>query len=179
MEYVIFDDKTLSDVFRDIYKNTESKREQINTFVTKLVQQIRTPEDAAIISPIIKDFMEVNVRNDEHIVRIAQIAQRAIAIGTKSASSAELLTEEEKQQKQYGIDVFMTPWIILSQDRKIIVNNKQYPFTMSSLPIACLSEHFNSSDNLSSGSSFIVHGLCTGKFSKAKFHCLPNPLKEF
>ena len=98
MEYVIFDDKTLSDVFRDIYKNTESKREQINTFVTKLVRQIRTPEDAAVISPIIKDFMDVNVRNDEHIVRIAQIAQRAIAIGTKTVSSTELLTEEEKQQ---------------------------------------------------------------------------------
>ena len=98
MEYIIFDDKTLSDVFKDIYKNTESKREQINTFVTKLVRQIRTPEDAAVISPIIKDFMEVNVRNDEHIVRIAQIAQRAIAIGTKATSSTELLTEEEKQQ---------------------------------------------------------------------------------
>ena len=98
MEYVIFDDKTLSDVFKDIYKNTESKREQINTFVTKLVRQIRTPEDAAVISPIIKDFMEVNVKNDEHIVRIAQIAQRAIAIGTKAASSTEHLTEEEKQQ---------------------------------------------------------------------------------
>ena len=98
MEYVIFDDKTLSDVFKDIYKNTESKREQINTFVTKLVRQIRTPEDAAVISPIIKDFMEVNVKNDEHIVRIAQIAQRAIAIGTKATSSTELLTEEEKQQ---------------------------------------------------------------------------------
>jgi len=98
MEYIIFDDKTLSDVFKDIYKNTESKREQINTFVTKLVRQIRTPEDAAVISPIIKDFMDVNVRNDEHIVRIAQIAQRAIAIGTKTVSSTELLTEEEKQQ---------------------------------------------------------------------------------
>ena len=98
MEYVIFDDKTLSDVFKDIQKNTESKREQINTFVTKLVRQIRTPEDAAVISPIIKDFMEVNVKNDEHIVRIAQIAQRAIAIGTKAASSTDLLTEEEKQQ---------------------------------------------------------------------------------
>ena len=98
MEYVVFGDKTLSDVFEDIYKNTDSKREQINTFVTKLVRQIRTPEDAAVISPIIKDFMEVNVKNDEHIVRIAQIAQRAIAIGTKAASSTDLLTEEEKQQ---------------------------------------------------------------------------------
>ena len=98
MEYVVFGDKTLSDVFEDIYKNTDSKREQINTFITKLVRQIRTPEDAAVISPIIKDIMEVNVKNDEHIVRIAQIAQRAIAIGTKAASSTDLLTEEEKQQ---------------------------------------------------------------------------------
>ena len=98
MEYVVFGDKTLSDVFEDIYKNTDSKREQINTFITKLVRQIRTPEDAAVISPIIKDFMEVNDKNDEHIVRIAQIAQRAIAIGTKAASSTDLLTEEEKQQ---------------------------------------------------------------------------------
>ena len=98
MEYVVFGDKTLSDVFEDIYKNTDSKREQINTLITKLVRQIRTPEDAAVISPIIKDFMEVNVKNDEHIVRIAQIAQRAIAIGTKAASSTDLLTEEEKQQ---------------------------------------------------------------------------------
>ena len=98
MEYVVFGDKTLSDVFEDIYKSTDSKREQINTFITKLVRQIRTPEDAEGISPIIKDFMEVNVKNDEHIVRIAQIAQRAIAIGTKAASSTDLLTEEEKQQ---------------------------------------------------------------------------------
>ena len=40
MEYVVFGDKTLSDVFEDIYKNTDSKREQINTFITKLVRQI-------------------------------------------------------------------------------------------------------------------------------------------
>ena len=39
MDYIIFDDKTLSDVFKDIYKNTDSKREQINMFITKLVPQ--------------------------------------------------------------------------------------------------------------------------------------------
>tara|TARA_B000000609_G_C24046047_1_gene278597 strand:- start:290 stop:637 length:348 start_codon:yes stop_codon:yes gene_type:complete len=33
----------------------------------------------------------------------------------------DFLTEEEKQQKQYGIDVFMTPWIILSKDKQIIL----------------------------------------------------------
>ena len=33
----------------------------------------------------------------------------------------DFLTEEEKQQKKYGIDVFMTPWIILSKDKKVIL----------------------------------------------------------
>lgn len=98
MEQPIFDDKTLSGVFKDIYENTESKRQQINTYITKLVQLIRTPEDATVLGPIIKDFMEVNVKNDEHIVRVAQIAQRAMSIGAKASSTSDLLTEEEKNQ---------------------------------------------------------------------------------
>lgn len=98
MEQPIFDDKTLSGVFKDIYENTESKRQQINTYITKLVQLIRTPEDATVLGPIIKDFMEVNVKNDEHIVRVAQIAQRAMSIGAKVSSTSDLLTEEEKNQ---------------------------------------------------------------------------------
>ena len=33
----------------------------------------------------------------------------------------QFLTEEEKEQNKYGIDVLMTPWIILSKDKKIII----------------------------------------------------------
>lgn len=105
MNEVLFDDKTLSDIFKDIYTNTENKRVQINTYITKLVTMIRTPEDAAVISPIIKDFMEVNVKNDEHIVRVAQIAQRAMSIGAKAATSNMLLTEEEKNQLLSNISI--------------------------------------------------------------------------
>ena len=98
MEQPVFDENTLSDVFKDIYENTESKRQQINQFILKLTQLIRTPEDASVIAPVIKDFMEVNVKNDEHIVRVAQIAQRAMSIGAKASSTSDLLTEEEKNQ---------------------------------------------------------------------------------
>jgi S-adenosylmethionine:tRNA-ribosyltransferase-isomerase (queuine synthetase) len=63
----------------------------------KMVQLIRTPEDAAVIGPIVQGFLEVNVKNDEHLVRVAQIAQRIVAVGTKSTASLDgLLTEEEK-----------------------------------------------------------------------------------
>ena len=99
----IFDGKSLSDLFSEIYKNTDSKRQQINTFVSKLVMLIRTPEDAAVIGPIIKDFIEVNVKNDEHLIRVAQIAQRIIGVATKGESIDGLLTEEEKQTLLQGI----------------------------------------------------------------------------
>lgn len=93
----IFEGKTLSDLFSEIYKNTDSKRQQINTFVSKLVMLIRTPEDAAVIGPVIKDFIEVNVKNDEHLIRVAQIAQRVIGAVSKGESVDGLLTEAEKQ----------------------------------------------------------------------------------
>jgi ArsR family metal-binding transcriptional regulator len=94
----IFDGKSLADVFTEIHKNTENKRVQINTFISKMVQLIRTPEDAAVIGPIVQSFIETNVKNDEHLVRVAQIAQRLISINGKSKETLDsLLTEEEKQ----------------------------------------------------------------------------------
>lgn len=97
-ETEIFDGKTLSDMFSDVYKNTEKKREQINQFVANMVKLIRTPEDAAVLGPVIKDFLDVNVKNDEHIVRLVQIAQRLVSISSKGTSDNMMLSEEEKNQ---------------------------------------------------------------------------------
>lgn len=97
MDSVVFEGKTLADMFSDVYKNTNSKREQINQFVSSMVKLIRTPEDATVIGPIIKDFLEVNVKNDEHIVRLVQIAQRIVSVGTKDTSDS-MLSDFEKEQ---------------------------------------------------------------------------------
>jgi hypothetical protein len=93
----IFSGKTLSDMFADVYKNTDAKRSQINQFVTSYLKMIKTPDDAAALGPIIKEFLEANIKNDEHIVRLVQIAQRLVAVNSK-ATNDTLLTEEEKQQ---------------------------------------------------------------------------------
>ena len=94
----LYDGKSLADIFSEIHKNTDSKRTQINSFIMKMVQLIRTPEDAAVIGPIVQGFIEVNVKNDEHLVRVAQIAQRIVSVGVKSNASLEgLLSESEKE----------------------------------------------------------------------------------
>ena len=97
-ETEIFEGKTLSDMFSDVYKNTDKKREQINQFIANIVKLIRTPEDAAVLGPVIKDFLDVNVKNDEHIVRLVQIAQRLVSVSSKSSSDGMILSEEEKNQ---------------------------------------------------------------------------------
>jgi hypothetical protein len=94
----IFDGKTLSDMFSDVYKNTDKKREQINQFIVNMLKLIRTPEDAAVLGPVIQGFLEVNVKNDEHIVRLVQVAQRLVSVGGKTSPDSMLLTEEEKTQ---------------------------------------------------------------------------------
>lgn len=93
----IYDGKSLADLFSEIHKNTDSKRAQINSFIMKMVQLIRTPEDAAVIGPIVQGFLEVNVKNDEHLVRVAQIVQRIVSVGAKSVQTLDgLLSEQEK-----------------------------------------------------------------------------------
>jgi hypothetical protein len=95
----LYDGKSLADIFSEIHKNTDSKRAQINSFIMKMVQLIRTPEDAAVIGPIVQGFLEVNVKNDEHLVRVAQIAQRIVSVGVKSSTASldGLLSESEKE----------------------------------------------------------------------------------
>ncbi len=97
LDDIIFEGKTLSDMFSDVYKNTNTKREQINSFVASFVKMIRTPEDAAVLGPVIKDFLEVNVKNDEHIVRLVQVAQRLVSVASKTSDTG-LLTDDEKSQ---------------------------------------------------------------------------------
>ena len=102
----LYDGKSLADIFSEIHKNTDSKRVQINSFIMKMVQLIRTPEDAAVIGPIVQGFLEVNVKNDEHLVRVAQIAQRIVSVGVKSNASLDgLLSEEEKNALLKDINV--------------------------------------------------------------------------
>jgi len=96
-EAEVFNGKTLSNMFEDVYRNTESKRSQINGFISSIIKLITTPDDAVVLGPIVKDFLDVQVKNDEHIVRLVQIAQRLVSVNAKTDDGG-LLTEAEKEQ---------------------------------------------------------------------------------
>jgi len=98
-EIIVFDNKTLSDLFKEIYLNSVDKKEKIEILIEDLRPFIKTIGDAAMLVPMIKEYLEVSVKNDEHLVKLATIVQRLVNSSNSSDSGNEFgLTEEEKKQ---------------------------------------------------------------------------------
>lgn len=97
----LFGNKKFSDLLKDIYDNQKKKDRQINLLIADLKPMLNNISDAAILVPAIKDFIEVSVKNDEHLVKLAAVIQRAI--GNKSEETSSFLTDEEKEALLKGI----------------------------------------------------------------------------
>ena len=93
-ETEIFGSKKFSDLLKDIYENQKKKDRQINLLIADLKPLITNISDAALLVPVIKDYMEVSVKNDEHLVKLAAVIQRMVSKTTEEGSS--FLTDEEK-----------------------------------------------------------------------------------
>tara|TARA_R100000315_G_scaffold5587_1_gene1911 strand:- start:359 stop:700 length:342 start_codon:yes stop_codon:yes gene_type:complete len=92
----IFTGKTFDSLLEDIYNNSKRKETQIQILITELKPMIKNIGDAVIIVPLIKDYMEIAVKNDEALIKMAAIVQKAQ--GRISDESGLLLTEQEKEQ---------------------------------------------------------------------------------
>ena len=98
MDQEIFKGKSFSNLLEDIYNNSKKKEKQITSLIKDLQPMIKSVGDATVIVPIIKEYLEVAVKNDEHLIKMAAIVHRAMARESNSESGGILLTEEEKKQ---------------------------------------------------------------------------------
>ena len=103
-DYEIFKGKTLSDLFEDIYKNTERNKTQLEVLMKEVTSFIKDGDTAVQIIPMLKEYLEINVKNDEQLVKLAAVIQRLIAAETKAGSESEFgLSEKEKEQLMRGL----------------------------------------------------------------------------
>jgi hypothetical protein len=83
LDKTIFRDKTLSDIFGEIYDNSTATRAQVRGLIGELKPLIENIGDATLIVPMIKEYMEIGVKNDEHLIKLATVIQRIEAIQAK------------------------------------------------------------------------------------------------
>ena len=93
----IFDGKSFSDLLKEIHSNSKKKDKQINSLIAQLQPLVKNITDATILVPLIKDYLDVGVKNDEQLIKMAGIIQRAMA-RTESEGVDFNLTEDEKKQ---------------------------------------------------------------------------------
>ena len=98
-DYEIFKGKSLSSLFQDIYENQNYNRKQLDVLTRNITSMIKDGDTAVQIVPMIKEYLEINVRNDELLVKLASIVQKIITAKSKGESESEFgLSEIEKQE---------------------------------------------------------------------------------
>ena len=104
----IFGKKKLSDIFEEIYNNQKKKEVQISALIGELKPLINDIGDATLIVPLIKEYMELGIRNDEQLIKMATIVQRALSSDNADDSNFGM-TEEEKAQLLAEVKNFNSP----------------------------------------------------------------------
>ena len=94
----IFEGKSFQDLTKDIYKNTTDRKKQIDLLISEIHGFITTIDDVVMVAPIIKEYMDASIKNDEHLVKLAGVLQRIISKSSGADDESMLLSEAEKEE---------------------------------------------------------------------------------
>ena len=94
----LFKGTSFADLMSDVYHNSKKKDRQINQLISQLQPLIRNASDATVIVPLIKEYLDVAVKNDDHLVKLTSIVQRYISTKQTISGADGLLSDEEKDQ---------------------------------------------------------------------------------
>jgi len=103
IDFEVFEGKTLSDVFKDIYDNSNKNKTQLEVLMKEVVGFIKDGDTAVQIIPMLKEYLEINVKNDEQLVKLATIVQRMATANTSSDEDGFMLSDREKEQLMSNI----------------------------------------------------------------------------
>ena len=97
LNQIIFDDKSFGDLLKEIHGNQKKKANQIASLIAELRPLVQSLGDATVVVPLIKEYMEISVKNDDHLLKMASIVQR-LSTGGANTGDAGLLSAEEMNQ---------------------------------------------------------------------------------
>ena len=97
LNQIIFDDKSFGDLLKEIHGNQKKKAKQLASLIAELRPLVQSLGDATVVVPLIKEYMEISVKNDDQLIKMAAIVQR-LSSGATNTGDGGLLTNEEMDQ---------------------------------------------------------------------------------
>ena len=97
-DFELFQGTSFSDLMKDVYHNSKKKSRQIDSLIQDLKPLIKNIGDATIIAPLLKDYLEVSVKNDDALVKLAAVVQRLVSTSKDDDGNEFGLSEEERNK---------------------------------------------------------------------------------
>ena len=97
LEENIFGGKKFKDLLEEIYNNQKKKEKQISTLISELKPMVENIGDATLLVPLIKEYLEIGVKNDEQLIKMATIIQRCL-VNNGGNTDGSGISEAEKNQ---------------------------------------------------------------------------------
>ena len=91
----LFGKKTFADLLKEIHTNSSNKEKEIRALIDTLKPFITSAGDAVIIVPLIKDYLDVSVKNDDLLIKMVGIVQRAM--NSNTGGEDLLLSDSDKE----------------------------------------------------------------------------------
>ena len=104
----IFKGTSFSDLMSDVYHNSKKKDRQMNQLIASLQPLIKNASDATVVIPLIKDILDVSIKNDDHLVKLTAIVQRYISTKQTITGGDSLLSDDEKMQLLKAAEATLT-----------------------------------------------------------------------
>ena len=98
LEKQIFKGKTVSDLVEEVYHKHKDQDAFIKQEISRLVDMIESPGDAIVIVPLLKEFVNSSLKNDEVLMKILSLFQKAEEKAKEKGQDSGVLTEKDIEQ---------------------------------------------------------------------------------
>lgn len=95
----LFEGYTMQDLYKQVVTNTRQNRKQLQGTIATLVAFIKNIVDVQMLSPQIASYMNIIVKNDQMLIKIAAVAAKLNAASSKCVKDeVDDLSEGDKKE---------------------------------------------------------------------------------
>lgn len=94
----IFKGKTVAKLMEEAYKDKNEKSSQLRSMINQLKDLITDGGDAVMMVPLIKEYMDLLIKNDDVIIKMLGIIQKIEAVSARAQEdNGGVMSDRDRQ----------------------------------------------------------------------------------
>ena len=95
----LYGDYTMQDLYKQVIQNTRKTRKDLKSTIDTLVSHMKTLVDVQVLSPQIANYMNIIVKNEQLMIKIATVAAKVNYVAYKNSGQQGVELSQQQKQK--------------------------------------------------------------------------------